>query len=450
MKSAAERIDALMQIHPKGFDLSLDRIRGLLEKLSNPQDRIPPVIHVAGTNGKGSTIAFCRGILEAAGLAVHVHTSPHLVNWNERYRIGRKNAPGQLADDAVLSEAIRRVADANDGKPITVFEILSAVMFVLFSEHPADVCLIEVGLGGRFDATNVVADPAVTIITPVSLDHEAYLGDTLAKIAFEKAGIIKHKVPLICGPQGDEASDVIIRQAARHKAPMQIAGQDFTGHREEGRMVWQSDNRMIDLPVPRLPGAHQIENSANAVAACLAFCASRNLTLDDETIAEGVTSANWPGRMQSLTHGKLFDILPKDTEVWLDGGHNPGAAKMIFDFLQQLEANQAKPLTMICGMLTTKDPSGYFDALLPLRPKVITVPIVSSDAGFSARDLEEHARASDLDAQSANSLTEALGLFANTNNHNNRIESPYSSRLLISGSLYLVGDVLDQNGTPPM
>jgi len=445
MVTAAERIDDLMHIHPKGFDLSLDRITRLLEKLGNPQLALPPVIHVAGTNGKGSTIAFCRAILEAAGLSVHVHTSPHLVNWHERYRIGqipqKGQEAGQLVSDDMLSDAIMRVALANGGEAITVFEVLSAVMFVLFSEQPADVCLVEVGLGGRFDATNVLPNPAVTIVTPVSFDHEAYLGDTLAKIAFEKAGIIKSGAAVICAEQDEEAFQVIERQAARHKCRMSAAGMEFSALREDGRMVWQDEKQMFDLPLPKMSGEHQIDNAGVAIAACLEMAKQIKFPLTGEMIGRGLQSAFWPGRMQVLNSGAFVDRLPKGCEVWLDGGHNPGAAKIIQQFLRTLDRKSSKQLVIICGMLTTKDPTGYFSNLVDLNPKVLTVPIQSSDAGFSAKVLADHAKNTGLDAQGFETLELAIDYIVNEQHENLRI--------LIAGSLYLVGDMLAANGTPP-
>jgi dihydrofolate synthase/folylpolyglutamate synthase len=266
--SAAEReINALMALHPKGFDLSLGRITRLLERLGNPHERLPPVIHIAGTNGKGSAGAFCRAILEAHGLNVHIHTSPHLVNWHERYRLGAAGG-GQLVADDVLADAVRRVAKANQGETITVFEILTAVMFVLFSEHPADVAIIEVGLGGRFDATNVIANPAVALIMSISLDHQAYLGDRVELIAAEKGGIIKPRVPVVIGAQTEEAArDVLISIAERLRCPVSVYGQDYFAQEENGRLAYQDDEELIDLPLPRLAGRHQQSNAAAAIRA---------------------------------------------------------------------------------------------------------------------------------------------------------------------------------------
>ena len=438
--TASQRIDALMEIHPKGYDLSLERIRNLLGKLGNPQDKLPPVIHFAGTNGKGSTIAFTRSILEAAGLAVHVHTSPHLVNWHERYRLGRRGGGGgTLVDDTVLSDAIRRVAEANDGLPITVFEVLTAVTFVLFSEQQGDVCLIEVGLGGRFDATNVMQTTALSVITPVSIDHQAFLGDTLAKIAFEKAGIIKPGTPVVIGDQQDEALDVIERQAARNRCKTLIAGQDFHGFRENGHLVYQDDNALIDLTLPRLVGEHQISNAATAIAACRRFCGQQGIDLRNAAIDEGMVTAEWPARMQHITQGTLIETMPKNCDVWIDGGHNPGAGKMVAQYLGDLEERDPRPLTMVCGMIDTKDCEGYFRQFETLVERVITVPVLSSDAGVDPEVLADHAENAGLPAISAHSLKHAL----------NMIDGSELNRVLICGSLYLAGDMLQQNNTPP-
>ena len=437
--TAEQRIDDLMKIHPKGFDLSLERIQDLLRKLGDPQDKLPPIIHFAGTNGKGSTIAFTRAILEAAGLAVHVDTSPHLVNWHERYRLGVRGAPGRLVEDEILSDAIARVAKVNDGQPITVYEVLTAVAFLLFSEWPADVCLIEVGLGGRFDSTNVMENTDISVITPISYDHEAYLGDTLAKIAFEKAGIIKRDTPLIIGLQEDEALDVIIRQAARNRATTSISGQTFTAMREHGRLVYQDEEVLLDLVLPRLAGEHQISNAATAITTCRLFCQLHGIPLTDAMLDEGLQKADWPARMQHLTHGSLIDAMPDTCDVWLDGGHNPGAGKMIAQFLSDLEERDPRPLTLVCGMLNTKDAGGYFREFETLAERVITVPITSSDAGIDPERLADEAENAGLPAVAAPSLQRALQM----------IDGSQPNRVLVCGSLYLAGDMLKQNATPP-
>ncbi|MBU2147658.1 MAG: bifunctional folylpolyglutamate synthase/dihydrofolate synthase, partial [Alphaproteobacteria bacterium] len=311
-------IERLMALHPKGYDLSLGRIVRLLEKLGNPQLKLPPVIHIAGTNGKGSAAAFARALLEAAGYSVHVHTSPHLVNWHERYRMATPGG-GRFVDDALLARTISRVADANEGQQITVFEILTAVAFLLFSEHPADVVILEVGLGGRFDATNVIQNPAVSLIMPVSLDHEAFLGDRVELIASEKAGIIKPGCPVVIGAQESEtAQDVIIEAADRLGCDLTVYGQDFLAYEENGRMVYQDEEGLMDLPSPRLPGRHQYSNAAAAISAVKAA----GFPISQGDAERTMTKVYWPGRMQRLPQGLLTEKGPVGAEIWLDGGHN--------------------------------------------------------------------------------------------------------------------------------
>ncbi len=430
-----ERIDALLDLHPKGYDLSLERITALLAKLDNPQDRLPSVIHVAGTNGKGSTIAFIRSILEAADLSAHVHTSPHLVRWNERYRIA-----GTLASDDLICNAIDRVAAANAGHNITVFEILTAVGFLLFAEAPADVCLMEVGLGGRFDSTNVMKNVAVSVIAPVSMDHEMHLGDTIAKIAYEKAGIIQDATPVICGPQQDEALTVIERQAARHRAPLKASGEHFHAMAENGRLLFQDEAGLIDLALPRLHGPHQIDNAGTAIAAARAFAQTQGVELTEVQVDAGVVNASWPARMQLLSNGNLVDLLPDNTELWLDGGHNEGAAAVVARHFCELNDRHSLPLIVICAMLTTKNPAAYFDHFKGLVKKVYTVPIISSEVGISPADLAEHARDAGIDAVDCDGLENAVNRAAT--------EHP-EMRVLIAGSLYVAGEALEKNGTFP-
>jgi dihydrofolate synthase / folylpolyglutamate synthase len=439
--TAAAEIGKLLTLHPKGFDLSLDRIRRLLARLGDPQDRLPPVIHVAGTNGKGSATAFCRAILEADGKSVHVHTSPHLVDWHERYRIGRQGQPGAFVEDAVLADAVRRVADANNGETITVFEILTAVTFVLFSEHPADAAVIEVGLGGRFDATNVISRPEVSLIMPISLDHQPYLGDRVELIAAEKAGIIKRGVPVVIGHQDETAAtEVISSIAQRMAAPATIFGQDYFAHEEHGRLIYQDEFGLMDLPLPRLLGRHQYANAAAAIRAVKAA----GFQVSDEAIEQGLQSVSWPGRMQRITEGKLIAHLPEGAELWLDGGHNPGAGRVIAETFAGLEERNPRPLFMIVGMLSTKDPIGYFHAFADLARHVFTVPIQGSDAGLDPLVLADDAIDAGLSAEPVSSVADALDLLRQ---NWNALEQP--ARILIGGSLYLVGDVLKENGTPP-
>ena len=438
--SAERQIEHLMTLHPKGFDLSLDRISRLLERLGNPQDRLPPVIHIAGTNGKGSCAAFSRALLEAAGYRVHVHTSPHLVNWNERYRLGAEGG-GKLVEDKVFADAIARVAEANGGETITVFEILTAVGFLLFAEHPADACIMEVGLGGRFDATNVIKRPAVSVIMPVSLDHEAYLGDRVELIAAEKAGIIKRGCPVVVGAQEFEAAQlVLIETAERLRARLAVYGQDFLAFGENGRLVYQDEDGLMDLSPPRLPGRHQFANAAAAIAAVKAA----GFDIGERDADQAMTNVSWPGRMQRLTQGRLVELAPRGAAKWLDGGHKPGAGTVIAEALAEQEEKTPRPLFLISGMINTKDQSGYFRAFKGLARHVYTVPVSMSDSGVPNDELAVRAAEAELSAEPVSSVANALMLLRDTWDEN---EVP--PRILIGGSLYLAGAVLAENGTPP-
>ncbi len=429
MSEAAQEIDKLMGLHPKGFDLSLDRITRLLEVLGNPQNRLPRVIHVAGTNGKGSVTAFCRALLEAGGYGVHVHTSPHLVNWHERYRIGLKGGRGQFVDDAVFAEALRRVAEANAGQKITVFEILTAVTFLLFSEHPADAAIIEVGLGGRFDATNVISDPAVSVIMPISLDHQPYLGDRVELIAAEKAGIMKPGHPVVIGHQEyDAVLDVLMSTAERLHCPTAVFGQDYMAHEEYGRLVYQDEFGLADLPLPRLPGRHQYANAAAAIRAVKAA----GFVVTEAMMEKAMNCVEWPGRLQRLTEGRLIAHAPAGAEIWVDGGHNPGAGEVIAEAMANFEEKQPRPLYLITGMINTKDPVGYFRAFVGLAEKVFCVPIRGSDAMIDPVILSNSAYDAGLVAEPKAAVGEALHAIKEILDP--RAPAP---RILIGGSLYL-------------
>jgi dihydrofolate synthase/folylpolyglutamate synthase len=441
VSEATRVIDELMGLHPKGFDLSLDRITRLLERLGNPQDKLPPVIHVAGTNGKGSVTAFCRALLEAGGYSAHVHTSPHLVNWHERYRIGVKGGRGQLVDDAIFAEALRRVAEANAGEKITVFEILTAVTFILFSEHPADAVIIEVGLGGRFDATNVISKPAVSVIMPISLDHQPYLGDRVELIAAEKAGIMKDGQPVVIGHQEyDAALDVLMSTAERLHCPTAVFGQDYMAHEEYGRLVYQDEFGLADLPLPRLPGRHQHANAAAAIRAVKAA----GFVVTEAMMEKAMVTVEWPGRLQRLTAGRLMAYAPAGAEIWVDGGHNPGAGMVIAEAMANLEEKQPRPLFLIAGMINTKDPVGYFKAFAGLVEKVFCVPIRASDSMIDPVILSNAAYDAGLVAEPRSNVGDALEAIK-------QLADPHAlpPRILVGGSLYLVGDVLADNGTPP-
>jgi len=425
----------LTALHPKRIDLSLGRIERLLAALDHPERKLPPVIHVAGTNGKGSTVAFLRAILEAAGLRAHVYTSPHLVRFNERFRLG---GIGLVSDDelaAVMEECER----ANAGAPITVFEITTAAGMLLFSRHPADVLVMEVGLGGRLDATNVIPEALATVITRVSIDHTDFLGDTLDKIAAEKAGVLKRNTSGIVAAQHRDALSVIERQAARLNAPLRIAGEDFTATEERGRLVYQDEAGLLDLPAPRLYGRHQYENAGLAIAA---LRATNRFRIPPAAFEAGMTKAEWPARMNRLSHGRLVELAPEGSEVWLDGGHNPDGGRVIAAALADLEERVPRPVVMIAGMLASKDCDGFLRNFTGLARRLIAVPVPASEKGVPAEELAERARNIGLPATSRGTLDGAFEAVR-------KLDLDPPPRILITGSLYLAGDVLRENGTLP-
>ncbi|HEY1360661.1 MAG TPA: folylpolyglutamate synthase/dihydrofolate synthase family protein [Xanthobacteraceae bacterium] len=427
----------LTALHPRRIDLSLERMRRLLAALDHPERRLPPVIHVAGTNGKGSTIAFMRAIAEAAGLAVHVYTSPHLVRFNERVRLGSDG--GRLASDDELGGAFNECEAANAGAPITVFEITTAAAFLLFARHPADLLLLEVGLGGRLDATNVIERPLATVITPVSLDHREHLGDTLGQIAQEKAGILKPGVPAVVAAQPREALAAIERQAARVKAPIRVAGEDWTATEERGRLVYQDDAGLLDLPAPRLFGRHQFENAGVAIAALRAVTALRLPAWAFET---GVAKAEWPARMQRLANGPVAAMVPRGSELWLDGGHNADGARAVANALADLEERVSRPLVLVVGMLASKDCEGFLRNFAGLARGVVAVPVPDQENSMQAEALAAIARAAGIPARTSADFGSALSAIAGL-----ELEAP--PRILITGSLYLAGAVLRANATLP-
>ena len=425
----------LTALHPKRIDLSLGRIERLLAALDYPERKLPPVIHVAGTNGKGSTVAFLRAILEAAGLRAHVYTSPHLVRFNERFRLG---GIGLVSDDelaAVMEECER----ANAGAPITVFEITTAAGMLLFSRHPADGLVMEVGLGGRLDATNVIPEALATVITRVSIDHTDFLGDTLDKIAAEKAGVLKRNTSGIVAAQHRDALSVIERQAARLNAPLRIAGEDFTATEERGRLVYQDEAGLLDLPAPRLYGRHQYENAGLAIAA---LRATNRFRIPPAAFEAGMTKAEWPARMNRLSHGRLVELAPEGSEVWLDGGHNPDGGRVIAAALADLEERVPRPVVMIAGMLASKDCDGFLRNFTGLARRLIAVPVPASEKGVPAEELAERARNIGLPATSRGTLDGAFEAVR-------KLDLDPPPRILITGSLYLAGDVLRENGTLP-
>ena len=429
-------LDRLLALHPKRIDLVLDRIQRLLAWLGHPEDKLPPVIHVAGTNGKGSVCAFARAILEAQGLRIHVYTSPHLVRFHERIRLA-----GSLISEEELSDVLEECDIANAGAPITFFEITTAAALLAFSRHPADALILEVGLGGRLDATNVIRRPAVSVITPVGLDHQEFLGVELTGIAAEKAGIIKPGVPVVVGPQEDQARDVIERTADSLSAPVAFFGQDFFAYAERGRMVYQDENGLLDLPLPRLRGPHQIENAGTAIAA-LRY-ARRNWARENG-IEHGLRRVEWPARLQRLTRGPLVALAPEGAEVWLDGGHNPHAAHAIAQALADFEERSEKPLYLICGMLKTKDAEGFFAPFRGLARHVttITITIPGEAASRGGGELYDAARKTGLEASPADDLEDAMMQVSGWARGRPGEGPP---RILICGSLYLAGAVLAEN-----
>jgi dihydrofolate synthase/folylpolyglutamate synthase len=428
----------LTKLHPRLIDLSLDRMLRLLGQLDHPERKLPPVIHVAGTNGKGSTIAFMRAILEASGRSVHVYTSPHLVRFNERFRLG---APGEgrLVSDAELIEALVECERVNDGRPITVFEITTAVGFLLFSRQPADMLLLETGLGGRLDATNVVDQPLASVITPVSVDHVDFLGDSIDKIAAEKAGILKRGVPAFIAAQKRDALAVIERQAARLSAPIRIAGEDWTATEERGRLVYQDENGLLDLPAPRLYGRHQFENAGLAIATLRGV---EGIGLPPAAFETGMAKADWEARLQRLSQGVLAALIPAGAELWLDGSHNPDGGRATASALADLEERVSRPLVLVIGMLSTKDAAGFLGNFAGLARRVIAVPIVGHESAIAPESLADAARAVGIPATSRDSLNDALKAVG-------RLDLDPAPRILITGSLYLAGQALAANGTLP-
>lgn len=410
-----------MTLHPKVIDLTLDRVHRLLGLLGNPEQAIPPVIHIAGTNGKGSTQAMIRAGLEASGDRVHAYTSPHLARFHERIRLAG-NLIGEPELTALLDECVR----VNGPDEITFFEITTCAAFAAFARTPADWTLLEVGLGGRLDATNVVT-PRLSIITPVSMDHESFLGDTLGKIASEKAGIIKRGVPVVVGPQSPEGMDVIETTAARLGASVLAHGQHWQVWEERGRMIYQDENGLLDLPLPNLPGPHQIQNAGAAITAL------RFLGRDAVACEAAVTRAEWPARMQRLRRGPLVDLAPK-VELWLDGGHNPAGGEAVAATLARMPARETH---LICGMLNTKDVTGYMRPLAPQVTRLHAVSIPGEKNTLPAEATRDAATSAGIAAVTADSVAAALAAIAAT--------SP-EARVLICGSLYLAGSILRENG----
>ena len=433
-----ELLARLSALHPKRVDLDLERMHRLLQRLGHPERKLPPVVHVAGTNGKGSTIAYLRAILEAAGLRVHAYTSPYLVRVNECFRLGRAGG-GVLVGDDELRAALEHCEQANAGAPITIFEIETAAAFSLFAQHPAEMVLLEVGLGGRLDATNVIDAPLASVIAPVSMDHSEFLGDTLTAIAGEKAGIIKRDVPVICANQPPEAMAAIEAQARRLRAPLHSAGEGWHVNVERGRLVYQDDRGLMDLAAPKLFGRHQFDNAGLAVATLRAQSVFR---IDAAAFEAGIVNAEWPARMQRLASGRLAEQGPQGCEVWLDGGHNAEGGRVAAAALGDLEERVSRPLVVIVGMMANKDASAFLANFAGLTRHIIAVRIPDRDNAMPPDRLADAARALGMRVEILGSVEAALHSLA-------RLAHEVPPRILITGSLYLAGHVLSANGTPP-
>jgi dihydrofolate synthase/folylpolyglutamate synthase len=427
-------LERLKKLHPQSIDLSLGRIERLLARLGHPETKLPPVLHVAGTNGKGSFLAFTRAIAEALGKGVHVYTSPHLVNFHERVVLAGPHGSAPIAED-LLVDCLARAEAANDGELITLFEITTAAAFLAFAETPADLLLLETGLGGRLDATNVVNKPLLTAITPVSIDHVSFLGETLSEIAGEKAGILKPGVPCVVGRQESEAFQVIERRADEIGASLHVAGRDFDMYDQHGRLIFQTPTRLLDLPLPRLNGRHQIDNAGTAIAAASVLFGD---ALTMRALEHGMTRAEWPARMERLSVGGLHAYVADGTELWLDGGHNPAGGRVIAHALAELDERVPRPVHLIYGMMETKDAHAFIAPFKGLIERIYTVPIPDEPNAFDAESLAEIARAEGFDVVAAESVPDALS------RSQAALKGP--GRVLICGSLYLAGHVLKLHG----
>jgi dihydrofolate synthase / folylpolyglutamate synthase len=420
----------LLALHPKLIDLSLVRIERLLGQLGHPEQHLPPVIHVAGTNGKGSTVAYLRAFLEASGKKVHVLTSPHLVRFNERIRLA-----GKLVSSRRLNQALEACEAANGGEPITFFEITTAAAFKLFAEVKADYLLLETGMGGTYDASNVVKDPLGVIITPVDYDHQHFLGNTLTEIAGEKAGIFKRGAKAVFGRQRDEGRAVLVRRAAKLGITPKIMGEDFDGRAEDGRLVYQDEDGLLDLPPPALLGPHQFDNAALAIAAARHF----ELPVSEADIATGLRTVNWPARLMPL-EGTLTKLLPEGSEIWLDGGHNAHGAAALSLALKEIDARRPLPMVMVVGMMNTRRPADFLAPFQGMAEKVFGLTIPGEPNAHLGATITSEAKAAGFVAEESRSILNALAGTA---------EAGKPLRVVFCGSLYLAGHVLHQNGTPP-
>ena len=433
-------LERLRQLHPRVIDLGLERVERVLDRLGHPQNRIGRSLHVAGTNGKGSTVAYLRALGEAEGFSVNSYTSPHLVRFNERISVHGK----PIADGALI-RSLQAVETANAGEPLSYFEATTAAMFHAFAEVPADLTVIEVGLGGRFDATNVFV-PSVSVITPIDMDHKEFLGDDLAGVAREKAGILKPGVPAVIGPQGDVARAVIHEVASDLDCPVHVWGQDFRAFPERGGLVWQSETAVLDLPAPALHGPHQIANAGTAIAA------ARLVGVGDAALAEGLRRVRWPARLQNLNVGPYAEMVAESVdgsgELWLDGGHNPHAGRALAHFMAEREGRSPRPLILVMGILANKDASAFLDAFEGLASGLVALDI-PGHASLNPKVLAELAQNRGITPTIAANLTDALQRAVNMGEALSR-EHPdeplVAPRVLICGSLYLAGEVLKQGG----
>jgi dihydrofolate synthase/folylpolyglutamate synthase len=421
-----------MAHHPRVITLGLERIERLLKRLGSPEKKLPPLVHVAGTNGKGSLVAYLRAMAEAAGYRAHVYTSPHLVRFNERIRIA-----GQLIDDHALDEMLTECEEANGDTPISYFDITTALAFLAFSRVPADIGIIEVGMGGRFDSTNVI-EPAVSAITPVGYDHTGFLGDKLEKIAWEKAGIIKRAAPVVVGRQRDVGAQVIEAEAAKLAAPMFRMGREWQVTPTEAGFRYESDLSTLDLPAPALVGVHQLDNAASAVA-CIERLRAAKFAIDDGAIRKGLATVEWPARLQRLTKGPLASMMPPGCELWLDGGHNEDCGiALARQASEWAKEPAALPLFLVFGMLTSKDASGFLRPLARHATAARAVPFPEGHSAYTPQEASAKAAEVGLDCLPVNDIGAALEDLLAT--------QPAPMRILICGSLYLAGAVLARNG----
>ena len=425
-------LERVMRLHPRSIDLGLERIERLLAALDHPERKLPPIVHVAGTNGKGSLVAYLRAMAEAAGYRVHAYTSPHLVRFNERIRVA-----GRIIEDGALDAILTECEEANAEQPITFFEITTAAAYLAFSRVPADLTVIEVGMGGRYDATNVI-EPALSAITPIGFDHTGFLGDKLEGIAGEKAGILKHAVPGVIGRQREIVADVIAAEAATLAAPLFRMGREWQVAPTASGFRYESDLLGLDLPAPALAGAHQLDNAATAVA-CVERLRAAKFAIDEAAVRKGLATVDWPARLQKLSRGPLVEALPPGCELWLDGGHNEDCglalARMAADWARE---PAPLPLYLVFGMLTTKDASGFLRPLARHAQAARAVPFPEGHSAYTPAEACAKAAEVGLDCVPTNDIGAALEDLLAT--------QPAPMRILICGSLYLAGSVLARNG----